>query len=76
MTVLLKHVKPITYSVDHEAYRIPMKITSVREYAECTHLQSFPLCQRCLQPIEREHQSFCNHCGQALDWNGFTYNNH
>lgn len=28
----------------------------------------FPLCPQCGIPLEREYQSFCDRCGQKLDW--------
>lgn len=71
MTIVLKRVKLPDYKVDNEAYRIPMRITAIREYHECKDLKSYPLCPRCLQIIEKDYQSFCNMCGQALDWTGY-----
>ena len=46
-----------------------MPVTAVRYYSGCPKMFSFPLCPRCKQPMEREYQSFCDHCGQKLDWN-------
>ena len=29
---------------------------------------SYPICPRCRTSLEREYQSFCDRCGQALSW--------
>ena len=50
------------------SYRDPMSVTAVRYYSGCPKLFSYPICPRCKQPMEREYQSFCDHCGQKLDW--------
>ena len=31
----------------------------------------FPKCPRCGTTMEREHQLFCDRCGQRLNWSGF-----
>ena len=33
---------------------------------------AFVICPRCQLTIEREYQSFCDRCGQALNWSGFS----
>ena len=50
------------------SYRDPMPVTAVRYYSSCPEMFSYPICPRCKQPMEREYQSFCDHCGQKLDW--------
>ena len=57
---------------DAESYRFPMTVTAVRYYPACPNSFTYPLCPRCSLPMEREYQSFCEHCGQALDWNGLS----
>lgn len=32
-----------------------------------------PLCPRCKTPLDREFMSFCDSCGQRLDWHGFSF---
>lgn len=32
----------------------------------------YPRCPRCLLTIEREYQSYCDRCGQALNWKGYA----
>lgn len=31
-----------------------------------------PICPRCEQSIEREYMSFCDRCGQKLNWDHFS----
>lgn len=62
----------ITLLTDAETYRVPMPITAVCRYPACPELFTYPLCPKCIRPIEQEYQLFCNHCGQALDWTDFS----
>ena len=32
----------------------------------------FPICPRCKITIEREYMSFCDRCGQRLNWKGYS----
>lgn len=54
-------------------FRAPMRISAVRRYSACPQLSTYPLCPRCNLPMEREYQHFCDHCGQALSWKGFSH---
>lgn len=62
----------ITLLTDAETYRVPMPITAVCRYPACPELFTYPLCPKCIRPIEQEYQLFRNHCGQALDWTDFS----
>ena len=53
---------------DASNYRCPMPVTAVRCYPGCPKRFSYPICPRCRQSLEREYQSFCDRCGQKLDW--------
>ena len=55
-----------------ESYRRPMSVTAVRRYPGCPEMSSYPLCPRCVLPMQREYQAFCDRCGQALSWVGFS----
>ena len=57
---------------DALSFRVPMSVNTVRRYSACPDLFTYPLCPRCNLPMEREYQCFCDHCGQALDWTGFS----
>ena len=54
------------------SYRVPMRVTAVRSYPECPQLFTYPICPRCGKTMDREYQSYCDRCGQALDWQGFS----
>lgn len=51
------------------SYRSPMRVTQT--YRWSNGLQ-FPVCPRCLVTIEREYMSYCDRCGQALNWDRFA----
>lgn len=48
--------------------REPMPVREIRRYA-CG--DAYPVCPCCRRAVEREFQSYCDRCGQALDWNTF-----
>lgn len=54
------------------SFREPMPVTHVR----CLHwhcgVSGFPVCPRCGVTMEREYQSYCDRCGQHLDWKDFS----
>ena len=71
---LNKKPPPIEMDILSQAagYRLPMPVTSVRYYPASPDLSTFPICPRCNLTMEREYQSFCDRCGQALDWKRFS----
>ncbi len=54
------------------SYREKMRVTHIRCYGGRYSLMSFPVCPRCGVTMEREYQSYCDRCGQCLDWTGFS----
>ena len=36
-----------------------------------SHYNSYSVCPRCKATMEREYQSFCDRCGQRLDWSKY-----
>ena len=46
-------------------YRISMPITEIHVHWNCN---SYSVCPRCKATMEREYQTFCDRCGQRLDW--------
>ena len=54
------------------SFRRPMRVIAVRSYRNCSHLLTYPICPRCGLTMDREYQRFCDRCGQALDWKGFS----
>lgn len=47
------------------SYRIPKTVKKIRVYPDNCF---FGVCPRCNNSIDREYQTFCNCCGQRLDW--------
>lgn len=52
------------------SYRIPLPVTKVIVY---TGGISYPICPRCAMGLEREYMSFCDRCGQKLNWDLFEH---
>ena len=51
------------------AYRVPLAVTKVIALTNTT----FPVCPRCNLSLEREYMSFCDRCGQKLNWDFFAH---
>lgn len=49
-------------------YRKPMPVNEICIFRNG---DAYPRCPRCHLTLEREYQSFCDRCGQALDWSEF-----
>lgn len=45
-------------------YRIPLPVTKVIVLTSTT----YPVCPRCTLSLDREYMSFCDRCGQRLNW--------
>ena len=54
------------------SFRKPLTVTHIRCHRDCNGLIGFPVCPQCGITIEREYQSYCDRCGQLLDWSNFT----
>ena len=54
---------------DAVSYRIPLPVTKVIAYSKTT----YPICPRCAVSLDREYISFCDRCGQKLNWDFFEY---
>ena len=54
------------------SFREPMPVTHIRWFRYSDGLTAFPICPRCMTPIERDYQSYCDHCGQYLDWDNYS----
>jgi len=54
---------------DAVSYRIPLPVTKVIAYSKTT----YPICPRCTVSLDREYMSFCDRCGQKLNWDLFEY---
>lgn len=56
----------IRFFVDAASYRMERSVTRWVQYP--TYGYCYPLCPRCNRSLEREYVSFCDRCGQKLNW--------
>lgn len=69
-TIPVKKRKHYMYLfVDAVTYRIPLPVTKVIAYTSAT----YPICPRCTLSLDREYMSFCDRCGQKLNWDLFEH---
>lgn len=47
------------------SFRRPMPVMEIVKFRNCA---CYPRCPRCGRTLEREYMSFCDRCGQRLDW--------
>lgn len=59
-------IRPFAEAV---TYRVPLPVTKAIACANDT----FPVCPRCDLSLEREYMSFCDRCGQKLNWDFFDH---
>ena len=69
VTPTAKPRHPIRLFTDAVSYRIPLPVTKVIAYANTT----YPVCPRCAVSLDREYMSFCDRCGQKLNWDLFEH---
>ena len=50
------------------SYRTPMSINELMEFSFGWGTTTYYICPRCDVTLEREYQSFCDRCGQHLNW--------
>jgi len=53
-------------------YRVPLPVKDVRIFANGN---AYPICPRCVNTLDREYMSFCDRCGQKLNWQRFDSSN-
>ena len=71
MAVMSVSVESAQYKAELAmSFRIPRKVTEIRMFKNG---EAFPVCPACRVTLEREYQSYCDRCGQALDWKGFRH---
>ncbi|MDD4688804.1 MAG: hypothetical protein PHE51_03545 [Eubacteriales bacterium] len=51
------------------SYRASMEVYDTKKFATRDRDIYFPVCPRCSMTIEREFMSYCDRCGQRLNWN-------
>ena len=69
LTLATKPKHSIRLFTDAVSYRVPLLVTKVIAYANTT----YPVCPRCAVSLDREYMSFCDRCGQKLNWDLFGY---
>ena len=55
-----------------QIFRTPMPVTTIKCFTVSGKLSDFPVCPHCGSTLEREHQRFCDRCGQMLDWKEYA----
>lgn len=65
-----KRKRTISLFAEAVAYRVPLPVTKIIVYGDNT---AYPICPKCAMALEREYMSFCDRCGQKLNWNLFEY---
>ena len=53
------------------SYRLAMRVTEYMILPNNSQGTAYPVCPRCKVTLEREYQSFCDRCGQRLDWDQY-----
>ncbi len=53
-------------------FRTSMPVTHIRCFRCLDGITGFPVCPRCGITMEREYQTYCDRCGQCLDWKNFS----
>ena len=66
---MVKKTKENGIDLHAEDYRRPMEVTDIVCYSQ----EAFAVCPRCKISLEREFQSYCDRCGQALNWRRFKF---
>lgn len=65
----------ITWSADwiqqQLRYRVAMPVMELLVFPRAFGETSYYKCPRCQVTMEREFQSFCDRCGQKLDWDDY-----
>lgn len=65
--------QPDCTPADALEYRRPMRVTEIMVHSSAWGELGWAVCPRCGITMEREFMSFCDRCGQRLDWSGYEY---
>lgn len=63
--------KTLGFVANAISYRVALPVTKMVRYP--THGHCFSICPRCKSSMEREYMSFCDRCGQKLNWDLIEY---
>ncbi len=58
----------LSMAASAESFRLPMAVNEIHLHRND---MAFPVCPRCHLTLDREFQSYCDRCGQALGWKHF-----
>lgn len=50
------------------SYRFPMAVAELMVFSSFCGSTAYYVCPRCRITMEQEYQSYCDRCGQRLDW--------
>lgn len=64
----MDRLKSHTLYEDELSYREPMLVSCLQAIRYLSGYTTYPICPRCGSSMEREYVSYCDRCGQALDW--------
>ena len=64
--------KTYIHTSESVSYRNPMRVREILAFPSYSSGYSFyPVCPRCGITMERDYQSYCDRCGQALNWDDY-----
>lgn len=49
----------------------PLPVTQTMVFPAASDRSGYPVCPNCRVTLEREYQSYCDRCGQHLDWSRY-----
>ena len=53
------------------SYRAPMTVRDLMVFRQARGKDSYYICPRCQELLEREFIAYCSRCGQCLGWRGY-----
>ena len=53
------------------SYRVPMTVRDLMAFRQARGKDSYYICPRCQELLEREFIAYCSRCGQCLNWRNY-----
>ena len=69
----ISHFWTATNARNQLEYRLPLLVTELMVFSSAFGRTSYYVCPRCKITMEREFQSYCDRCGQRLDWKRYRH---
>ena len=66
LTELPEQTHRFPFLLHAASYRIAVPVTQMVQYS--ARGTCYPLCPRCITGMDRDYASFCDRCGQKLNW--------